>query len=148
MSNGSIRPIDRTLLGATTPNQSGPGSNDNEGYSTFPYYRNLTIRLFISYLGRSLGKFYPSAEMLSVYSKAPADRANKTLAGYSLLDSLHTHTHTHTHTHIYIYIYIYIYIDSSLKHLTCLATQKSCDTTKQSICGWQYIERIEHSGSR
>ena len=26
----SIYPIDRTLSGATTPGQSGPGSNDNE----------------------------------------------------------------------------------------------------------------------
>ena len=31
MGNSSIWPIDRTLLGATTPGQSGPGSNVNEG---------------------------------------------------------------------------------------------------------------------
>ena len=30
MSNSSIRPIDRTLLGATTPGRSGPESNVNE----------------------------------------------------------------------------------------------------------------------
>ena len=49
-----------------------------------------------------------------------------------------------THPSIYIYIYIYIYIwgkmsdwhkisqisISALQHLTCLATLKSCDTTK------------------
>ena len=27
----------------------------------------------------------------------------------------------------------------SFKRPTCLATLKSCDTTKQSVCGWQYI---------
>ena len=29
--------------------------------------------------------------------------------------------------------------DPSFENLTCLATLKSCDTTKQSICGWQYM---------
>ena len=29
--------------------------------------------------------------------------------------------------------------DPSSKHPTCLATLKSCDTTKQSVCGWLYI---------
>ena len=32
----TVWPIDRTLLGATTPGQSGPGSDDNEAYSAFP----------------------------------------------------------------------------------------------------------------
>ena len=31
MLNSSIWPIDRTLSGITTPRQSGPGSNGNEG---------------------------------------------------------------------------------------------------------------------
>ena len=31
MSNGSIWPIDRTLSGAATPGQSGPGSDDKRG---------------------------------------------------------------------------------------------------------------------
>ena len=31
MSNSSIRPIDRTLSGATTPGENGPGINSNEG---------------------------------------------------------------------------------------------------------------------
>ena len=53
----------------------------------------------------------------------------------------------------YIYIYIYIYgwvlecwigasvssFDPSFGNLACLATLKSCDTTKQSVYGWQYI---------
>ena len=29
--------------------------------------------------------------------------------------------------------------DPSFERPTCLATLKSCDTTKQSVCGWQYI---------
>ena len=29
--------------------------------------------------------------------------------------------------------------DHSFGNLACLATLKSCDTTKQSLCGWQYI---------
>ena len=48
---------------------------------------------------------------------------------------------------IYIYTYIYIYIyhfslpgfDPRFRNLACLATLKSCNTTKQSVCGWQYI---------
>ena len=40
---------------------------------------------------------------------------------------------------VYIYIYIYVGFDPSWKHLTGLAKPKSCDTTKQSVCGWQYI---------
>ena len=41
--------------------------------------------------------------------------------------------------------------DPSLECLTCLTTLKSCDTTKQSVCGWQYIRfplhrQVEHWG--
>ena len=36
MSNISIRPIDRTLSGATTLVQSGPESNGNEGVLYVP----------------------------------------------------------------------------------------------------------------
>ena len=32
----SIRTIDGTLLGTTSPGQSQPKSNSNEGYSTLP----------------------------------------------------------------------------------------------------------------
>ena len=32
----SIRPIDKTLSGATTPCQSRPESDGNKGYSAFP----------------------------------------------------------------------------------------------------------------
>ena len=39
--------------------------------------------------------------------------------------------------------------DPSFKQPMCLATLKSCDTTKQSVCGWQYIRSptgVVHSG--
>ena len=36
MSNGSIWPIDRALSGATTPGQSGSGSDDKEGVLCIP----------------------------------------------------------------------------------------------------------------
>ena len=48
MQFSSIQPIDRTLSGATTLKQSGPGSDGNEGVLSlnFQQYWNLTIRLF------------------------------------------------------------------------------------------------------
>ena len=42
MSNSSIWPIDRTLSGATTPGQSWPGSNGNEGVLRIPQSSNIT----------------------------------------------------------------------------------------------------------
>ena len=42
MSNSSIRPIDRTLSGATTPGQSGPGSNGNQGVLHIPQISRIT----------------------------------------------------------------------------------------------------------
>ena len=75
----SILPIDRTLSGATTPSQSGPGSDGNKEVLLSPQsssiIRNLTIRLF-SVISRTFivgGRSYPSAEKQSVYSTAPAD---------------------------------------------------------------------------
>ena len=56
MSNSSIWPIDRILSGATTPSQSGPGSNGNEGVFHIPHSStdwSLNIRLF-SVISRTL----------------------------------------------------------------------------------------------
>ena len=44
MQHSSIWPIDRTLSGAITLGQSGPGRNDNEGILQHSW--NLNIRLF------------------------------------------------------------------------------------------------------
>ena len=58
MSNSSIWPIDRTLSGATTPGQSGPGSNGNEGVLHIPKISSITGASssdgLMSYLGHSL----------------------------------------------------------------------------------------------
>ena len=76
----SIWPIDRTLSGATTPSQSGPGSVGNEGVLRIPPNFSITgtspSDCLVSYPGNSLdGGSYPSAEIQSVYSTASADWA-------------------------------------------------------------------------
>ena len=77
MSNSSTWPIDRTLSGAITPGQSGPGSNANEGVFCIPQSSSTTgaspSDCLVSYLGHSLGKSYLFAEMQLVYSTAPAN---------------------------------------------------------------------------
>ena len=83
MQFSSIWPIDRTLSGATTPVQSWPGSDGNEGVLCIPQSSNFTgtspSACLVSYLGHSLlvvvGGSYPSAEKQLVYSTAPADWA-------------------------------------------------------------------------
>ena len=72
----SIWPIDRTLSGATTLGQSGPGSDGNEGVLHIPQSSNITgaspSDFLVSYRGHSSGEFYPSAEKQSA---PPADGA-------------------------------------------------------------------------
>ena len=82
MLSTSVWPIDRTLSGATTLGQSGPGSDGNEEVLCFPQSSGLTLALpsdcLMLYPGHLLeGGSYPSAEMESVYSTAPnpADKA-------------------------------------------------------------------------
>ena len=65
--------------GATTPGQSGPGSNGNKGVLLIPQSSSSTgtspSDCLVSYTGHSLGRSYHSAEVQSVYSTAPADWA-------------------------------------------------------------------------
>ena len=65
--------------GATTLGQSGPGNNGNEGVLCIPQGPSITgtspSDCLVSYAGHSLGGSYPSAEVQSVYSTAPADWA-------------------------------------------------------------------------
>ena len=42
MSNSSIRPIDRILSSATTPGQSGCGSDNHEGVLHIPQSSSIT----------------------------------------------------------------------------------------------------------
>ena len=73
----SVWPLDRTLSGATTRGLSGPGSDGSEGILRIPQSSSITgtspSDCLVLYPGHSLGESYPSAEMQSVYSTAPAD---------------------------------------------------------------------------
>ena len=83
MQFSSIWPIDKTLSGVTTPGQSGPGSDGNEGIHSDGSSITGTSPLdcLVSFTGHSWGKeLYPFAEVQSVYFTAPADRAIKLLA--------------------------------------------------------------------
>ena len=66
--------MDQTLSGATTPDQSGPGSDGNGGLLRIPQSSSITgtspSDCLVSYPGRS-------AEKQSVYSTAPVDWANR-----------------------------------------------------------------------
>ena len=78
MPNSFIWPIDRTLSDATIPGQSAPENISNLGVLCFPQIFSITEASssdLVSYTGHSLGEFYQSAEMLSVYSTAPTDWA-------------------------------------------------------------------------
>ena len=79
MQFSSIWPIDRTLSGATTTDQSRPGSDGNEEVLHIPQSPSITegspSDSFLSYLGHFWGESYPSTKMQSVYSAAPANRA-------------------------------------------------------------------------
>ena len=78
MSNNSIWPIDRTLPGATTSGQCGPGNDGNEGIFHIPHSSSITGALpsdyLVSYPG-NLGESYSSAVIQLVYSTAPAEWA-------------------------------------------------------------------------
>ena len=68
------------LSGATTPGQSGSGSDGNEGVLRIPQSSSTAgtspSDCLVSYPGHSLRGSYPSAEVQSVYFTAPADWAN------------------------------------------------------------------------
>ena len=74
-----FNPLIGTLSGATTPGQSGPGSDGNEGVLHIPQNFNLNRTspsdCLVSYPGHSLEGSYPSAEKQSVYPTAPVNRA-------------------------------------------------------------------------
>ena len=71
--------IDRTLPGATTPGQSCPGNDGNEGVLCIPQSSSITETLpsacLVSLAGYSLGRSYSSPEKQSVYSTATANWA-------------------------------------------------------------------------
>ena len=83
------------LLGATTPGQSGPGINGNEGVFRIPQISSIAgtspSDCLVSLSGYLLEGSYPSAEKQSVYSTVPADWAIRNIKlrfpsmGYSSL---------------------------------------------------------------
>ena len=72
MSNSSFLPIDRTLSGVTTPDQSGPGSDGNEGVHCIPQSFSITgtspSDCLMSYPGHSLDvpKLSPQGPILAL----------------------------------------------------------------------------------
>ena len=74
----SIWPIDTTLSGATTPDQSRPGSDGKERVLRIPQSSSISrissSGYLVSYPGHSFREkeSYPSAEMQLVYSTTPA----------------------------------------------------------------------------
>ena len=72
-------PVNRTLSGATTPDLSGPGSDNNKGVLRIPQNSSITgdspSDCLMSYPGHSLGEFYSTAEKQLGYSTTPADWA-------------------------------------------------------------------------
>ena len=81
----SIWHIATTLSGATTPAQSAPGSDDNEGVLRIPQNSNITATspsdCLVSYPGHSFWGSYSSAEKQSVYSAVPTDWATEQSLG-------------------------------------------------------------------
>ena len=89
MLNSSIWPIDRTLLSATIPVQSGPGSAGNEVVFRIPHKSSVTGAppSLMSYPGYSLGGEWPytSADMQLAYSTASANWAGYSFQEFSFL---------------------------------------------------------------
>ena len=129
--------MDTTLSVATISGKSGPESNDNEGVLCISQSSSITGTLpsdcLVSYPGHLLQESYPSAEMQSVYSTAPADetRTQQKLTFISSLQTLNAIQRTYPEYSLIgrddkkeskesillahlddIYIYIYIYISS------------------------------------
>ena len=70
MSNSSICPIDRTLSGATTPGQSGPGSDGNEGVLHIPQSSKTGASLpdgLMLYPGQLSDESYSCRDAVSVF---------------------------------------------------------------------------------
>ena len=112
MSNSSICPIYRTLWVATTPGQSGPGSDGNEGLLHILQNPSITEALpsdcLVSYQGHSLGESYPSTEMQSMYfgPEAPPTRKLKIKLKIFLF--------------LFFYLLFSKYISSKTKQINCI----------------------------
>ena len=117
-----IQPIDRVISDATIPGQSEPGSSVIEGVLHISQSPSITgtspSDCLVSYLGHSLRRgSYPSAEVHSVYSAAPANWAiyawkwntNIFLQDLNLDHQDYFEENNNYIMHLYIYIYISMY---------------------------------------
>ena len=99
----SMWSIDRTLSGITTPGQSGPRSNSNEGVLRISRSSSISgtsaSDCLVSYQGHSV-------EKPSVYCTTPADWA-KSKKNWPKRHSI-DNAATRKNEKLYIYIYIYI----------------------------------------
>ena len=77
-----------TLPGATTPGQSGPGSDVNEEVLCIPESSNITgasqSNYLKSYEGYLLAGSYPSVKKQSVYSTAPSHQPTGPVNGNNI----------------------------------------------------------------
>ena len=77
MLNSYIWPIDRALSGVTTPDLSEPGSDGKEELLHILQSSRIadasSSDCLMSYPRQSLEESYPSAEIQSMYTTAPAD---------------------------------------------------------------------------
>ena len=75
----SVRLIDGILSGAITPGQTTPESKCNEGvlciHQSSSITKPSTLDCLVSYPGHLLKESFPSAEVQSEYTTAPADWA-------------------------------------------------------------------------
>ena len=113
MQFSSLQPIDRTLSGATSPGQSGPGSDGNEGVLSILQSFNITETLssdcFVSYPGQSLeAGSYTFAKKQLVYSIASANKArnSKLLNCVQKKKKLWLHMFSEESNKLETYIYI------------------------------------------
>ena len=121
MHISSIWPIDRTLSGTTTPGQSGPGSNGNEGVLHIPQSFSITgtspSDCLVSYPGHLLG----GLTLLQRCSRCilpPTSRLSNTYKREPQVPP----PYLSIYLSVYIYIYIYIYIVFFINFLVIISS--------------------------
>ena len=93
MSNSSIWPIDRSLLGTTTMGQSGPGSNGNKGVLFIPQSSSITgaspLDCLVSYPGDTRWGSLTPLQRCSQYILQPQPRyPTKTITDADYADDI------------------------------------------------------------
>ena len=121
MQFSSIWPVNRTLLGATTPSQNGPGNDDSEGVlCKAPALLESHHQIFlVSCPGHSLSGVLPLCrDAVGVFC------SKKSLGKKSLL---------------YIYIYIYIYVCVCVCMCVCVVVCVRAHARVCILCALQKV---------